>query len=388
MDVDIKVHKRKRAVISIDSVPFAVEAFLSFNDFQLLGGIDEQNTKIIFAQFVQKRIIDTGVQIPSIETIAAQDDSCFQDLIYALVADESQLKDCFEARGEAEPLCEWFVLSVKDVSEIWAKNIAKTLKDVVIPKIQQIKIPVETLEIIGGQLKQMAEAISSFVSSINEIWKQVSFPTISEERKEEIKQANIQWGKYGWTQPPASPFMLFNDAPDGANDANKIAGKYCTKDDMKELLSLLQTMKHVRREDLEEAVFDYQNRKYKSCALILFGLIDSRLIRLQRNEDRSKSGRRSSGAAAARKLSRQIENTHDLNNMFFHLLKYQNVSACLQKVFEDGNDFKNQPAVINRNFLDHGMLHRRVTKRDCTQLFLLYFNLLEMLEFISPDKEA
>ena len=139
MDVDIKVHKRKRAVISIDSVPFAVEAFLSFNDFQLLGGIDEQNTKIIFAQFVQKRIIDTGVQIPSIETIAAQDDSCFQDLIYALVADESQLKDCFEARGEAEPLCEWFVLSVKDVSEIWAKNIAKTLKDVVIPKFSKSK---------------------------------------------------------------------------------------------------------------------------------------------------------------------------------------------------------------------------------------------------------
>ena len=55
---------------------------------------------------------------------------------------------------------------------------------------------------------------------------------------------------------------------------------------------------------------------------------------------------------------------------------------CIQKVFEDGNDFKNQPAVINRNFIDHGMLTRSVVRKDCVQLFLLFYNLIEFLDII------
>ena len=157
---------------------------------------------------------------------------------------------------------------------------------------------------------------------------------------------------------------------------------------MNVLFSDLRRMKFVKKADLDEAIFDYKNRKYKSCALILFGLIDARLIRLQRKEDRNKSGKRASGASAARKLAHHIESTHDLSQMVFFLFSFQNVGACLQKVFADGNDFKTQPEVINRNFLDHGMLHRKVTKRDCIQLFLLYYNLLELLVIISPTKEA
>ena len=56
--------------------------------------------------------------------------------------------------------------------------------------------------------------------------------------------------------------------------------------------------------------------------------------------------------------------------------------ACLEKVFEGGKDFKNQPDVINRNFLDHGMMTKKVRKKDCIQLFLLYYNMLELLDMI------
>ena len=52
------------------------------------------------------------------------------------------------------------------------------------------------------------------------------------------------------------------------------------------------------------------------------------------------------------------------------------------EVFEKGNDFRKQPEVLNRNFLDHGMLTRKVTRKDCVQLFLLYYNILELLDMI------
>ncbi len=50
-----------------------------------------------------------------------------------------------------------------------------------------------------------------------------------------------------------------------------------------------------------------------------------------------------------------------------------------------GRDFKRQPDIVNRNFIDHGMLHRNVTKRDRIQIFLLYYNLLEILDIVYPE---
>ena len=87
---------------------------------------------------------------------------------------------------------------------------------------------------------------------------------------------------------------------------------------------------------------------------------------------------------ASQKLFKRIEKEKDINKKVYLLFSYQNVYACLMKVFEDGGDFKKQPEVINRNFVDHGMLHRDVTKRDCIQIFLLYYNLLEFLDIVYP----
>ena len=42
--------------------------------------------------------------------------------------------------------------------------------------------------------------------------------------------------------------------------------------------------------------------------------------------------------------------------------------------FEHGNDCKEQPMVLNRNFLGHGMLYRKVIRKDCVMLFLLLYN--------------
>ena len=52
-------------------------------------------------------------------------------------------------------------------------------------------------------------------------------------------------------------------------------------------------------------------------------------------------------------------------------------------IFADGDDFKKQPKIVNRNFIGHGMLTSNVKKRDCIQLFLLYYNFLSFFDTIS-----
>ena len=152
---------------------------------------------------------------------------------------------------------------------------------------------------------------------------------------------------------------------------------------MEQLFAALLDLPHVKKSDVNEAIFAFRNRQYKSCALILFTLIDARLIRLQRDEDRKgRKKRRDSGKNAAENLFKHIAEEQDIHGKTFMLFSHENIIHCLLTVFADGNDFKEQPDGINRNFLGHGMLTRKVARKDCVQLFLLYYNLLDYIDII------
>ena len=46
----------------------------------------------------------------------------------------------------------------------------------------------------------------------------------------------------------------------------------------------------------------------------------------------------------------------------------------------NGDDFVKEPDVINRNFVGHGMNRRKVRRKDCIQLFLALYNVVDMTE--------
>ena len=137
----------------------------------------------------------------------------------------------------------------------------------------------------------------------------------------------------------------------------------------------------IQIQDYEEAIFNFKNKKYKSCAMILLSLIDAKLIRMQRKEDRNK-GRRSTGFSAIKNIEKRIDAEENIEKKLLLFLLYKNLFACLKEIFANGDDFKTQPILANRNFVYHGMLHRNVCKRDCIQLFLLYYNFLMFFEMI------
>lgn len=126
----------------------------------------------------------------------------------------------------------------------------------------------------------------------------------------------------------------------------------------------------LRKDDLESAIYCFQNRQYMACSLLLFGLIEAKLIRKQTKDWRNV------GMGAVEELKGQLEESEN-TKMFFTLLCCANLIAYLEIIFAAHN-FKNEPTVINRNFVDHGMSNRRVRKRDCIQLFFALQNLLHL----------
>ena len=219
----------------------------------------------------------------------------------------------------------------------------------------------------------------------SEIVRSIHIPALSEEQKEEMLAGHRAWGKIGWTSNPITDGKLFDRAENDLKTANQKALKECSNKNMQKLFQRTKETKRCKTSDFAEAVFDFENKMYKSCALVLFGLIDAILIRLQKPY--KKTGKKRDVGIRAINNLKQRAKIEDEEHMFFELLAHANLFACLYAVFEDTEDFTKQTSIINRNFLDHGMITRRVTRKDCVQLFLLYYNLLDLLEFIYQYKE-
>jgi len=240
----------------------------------------------------------------------------------------------------------------------------------------------EALERIANyDFSRIAEAARQALAGVSEIVKNITIPTISEERKQELIDSHKRWGSFGWTiNPVASVDTLFDCAPLNKKEADRAALKYCDNAQMDSLFETTLKDKRVRRADYEEAVENFKSKHYKSCALMLFSLTDAKLIRLQKGS--ALQGKRRKVGAGAVKSAKDRATDKLTEHMLFSLLYQANIFSCMEKMFEDGKDFKAQPVVINRNFIDHGMLTRRTTRKDCIQLFLLYYNLLELLDWI------
>ena len=149
----------------------------------------------------------------------------------------------------------------------------------------------------------------------------------------------------------------------------------------------LREMERVKHSDLEEAVFDFEQRKYKSCIMVIYSLIDAKLIRLQTKENRT--GRensrgekmRPSGAKAGENVISRIQSLPQEQQNFLLTLMCANVLSCTKELFKLGDDFIKQPEEPNRHFISHGMLTRPVKRMDCVKAFLLYYNLLQLINW-------
>lgn len=228
---------------------------------------------------------------------------------------------------------------------------------------------------LSATIKPLQETARYIASSFEQIIPKFNVPTITKERKQELIDSYKKWGEWGWTPFPDMPLDMFSKPPIDGNAINKMMMPSYSANGMDVVFNELRNQK-IKRDDLEDAIWCYNNRKYKPCALVLFAIIDAKLIRKQKHDQQQ----RPSGRGAAKKLNERFESNYNKQQWIFATLYCVNLFTCLFVLFDRAHDFKNEPHIINRNFVAHGMTRRHVRKRDCIQLFLALHNLSTFLE--------
>lgn len=232
--------------------------------------------------------------------------------------------------------------------------------------------------IVLPSLAPLLTSLSQLADIIEDAFKNFTIPDLSDADKQEIIESNKQWGKLGWSLFQDAPLNFFYTSPGNSTEVAAKVRPYCSSASMKRLFDDLYCQK-VNKGDLESAIFCYNSRQYKACSLLLLGLIEAELIHTQGRPNSKK--RRKTGQEAIKRLLELFEEKAD-PQIFYEILYCISLFTCLETFFSNGNDFKQEPQTINRNFLAHGMSRRPVRKRDCIQLFYTLNNLLCFTEHI------
>ena len=423
MEMDFDMQEKHLISTQIDNKTYEINATFSMEDCGKALEIERKSLpdyKIFLAEIIWGKIECDEETRPTIGRIESSE--VITLFINTVISDSKAIREEYAKLDEISDKAERFITAVNKNTKYEVQKLRESLSKLVLSKIElppvvspvmpQINIPKNFFDSIipdSGVLSHAIQSITrqimdtstitrayqenirsvlsvqqSFFKSItDQIVKTIpKIPSISisEESIENIRNAQRKWGDYGWTMPLHATARIVFTTPSDQAEANKIAMKYCTAEHMEDLFEKTRNKNGVRLKDFDEAVANYYDKRYRSCALLLFSFIDSHFIRMQRNSDRNNRGRRPVGISAAKTVFKHIKDEQVIENKIITIIRYENLYACMMKVFADGEDFKKQPDVINRNFLDHGMLTTRVRKRDCIQLFLLYYNWLSFIE--------
>lgn len=241
-------------------------------------------------------------------------------------------------------------------------------------------IPQKPLEEQINSISSAFKAISIMLCDMYEPFRMSEYITsISAEIVERFKEiygdgikGYEEWASYGWTFSPSVDYSLFKNAPHSLEEANATMLKYLTEQEIDNIRHSLEVA-GANIEELNEAYNCYKQGMYKSCALLLFGLIDSKTYSY------GLPGR--NGTAVGSGFAKlQIKNKEYDDIILQGILV--NVLKAIEKIFSFGNDFKDEMTVINRNYLAHGMTKRNISQLECFQIWCLAYSTLVLLDVI------
>lgn len=240
---------------------------------------------------------------------------------------------------------------------------------------------VNSASIFANAISKVVQSSSTVVENLAQILtnlsnniRQIHLSAYTDEEKQKLIDAFCAWGNYGWTFHPDAPWNFYFTTPSTPANAHLLIKPYCNAKNITSLFDKISAESRVHLDDFNTAKELFLNRSYKSCAQMLFSLIDGVYLRIQPSVDANNQWRKV-GTNGIIRLKKTL-NESEQNHLFFQQLLTINLISCLSTFYKSCNSFKNEPSTINRNFIMHGMGHRRVLRRDCIQLFLLYYNVL------------
>ena len=193
-----------------------------------------------------------------------------------------------------------------------------------------------------------------------------------------------KWGNAGWTIPPfAAISFCAEEPPEKREEADQKIMRECTNDNLEQFWNDIRDTKNCNIDDWDEAIANYKDERYKSCALLLYSMIEHLLIQAQK---RNNAKNCKTGDKAYEKLEEYWQQQKNIPRLRVHenFGEYinKNVYACLKVFFANGKNFSlKDKSFAYRNMLMHGMFSRKVEPKDCMQLFFLYYNTKENINF-------
>lgn len=394
-----------KVAVKLCGQTYMISAHFSMNDMELYFKVleDEESARNAVTAVIYRKLQECEPPIPTQDALRLENDNAFEPYVKAVIENDETLQDLYDQTDVSLPMIERFALANKLFCKDCTQNIVKALQPTLnvieqinrsfdfswIRNIQQItnlyqpvidRALIQTTRIAQQTAEMFApiqNTIRQFNDTVANVIANIQVPRYTEEQKKQLEENYKIWGSMGWSVIPHAPLKLFNKAPADIKEADKTALHYFDKNGIGYLFTELRE-KPIKKEDINSAIFCFENRQYKACTLLLFGIIDAKLIRLQ-----SKKGgrdRRKVGGGAVKLLETKYKEKADTEYFLYHILYFSGLLESLNTFFANGNDFRKEPTVINRNFVDHGMNSRSVRRKDCIQLFLALYNLTELLE--------
>lgn len=346
-------------LVSIDGKKYKLQTYLTVLDAKTLrlvnAPMSDIEYRLVFSKIIWKKIVGEESSRPSVKCIYEQPDSLFEAFIDGVLKKEARLTLFYEKHSCESDCCKRFILAYRDCLASFNKDLMKVFSETVVPVIESLN-----------------ETISHTVEFITQSLRGTEKQQFATERN-----AVHEWAHYGWTFPLEEDIDFFLSVPASKADADNQMNRFCSTDSLQRLWSITRGLPNCKKDDFGEAVFAFNNEKYKSCALLIFALIDAQLIHFQKEIHDVNNIKVGKGAITYFENRYQIDNVVDIP--FLPNLSFFNVLDCLNEIYRGYPNFTGSPPIINRHFVAHGMATKPVCKKDCIQLFYLYFNLLDLL---------
>jgi hypothetical protein len=204
---------------------------------------------------------------------------------------------------------------------------------------------------------------------------------ISDEERKRLERNYKKWGDFGWTYIPHLTVELLDSDPVDVKRADKKAYRYTSKEVVNAIWGEMREMENVKKSDLKELERCFEGEMYKATCMMAFGMIDSKIVQAQEIEKRTPGNK-----GRSRVLGEIESKMHGRDELFLELYA-RNIMACLDKIYKENKGFTTQPTVINRHFIIHGMLYRKVSRKDAIKVILLAYNVHNLMLLLSVGKQ-
>lgn len=134
----------------------------------------------------------------------------------------------------------------------------------------------------------------------------------------------------------------------------------------------------------KQAIFNYKNHFYYSCAVSLFPIIESyhQFINNFNEDDFYKIKDNLDDVAEKIEHVKQI---YTIQIDYYKNLVKQFNELAQEHYFKSSLSRKNEPEIINRNRIMHGLFSREISQKDCLQLFCVISNMVVIKNIIDAN---